>query len=133
MYWKKPKNITERATEITKTLNHWLTRDLTILGRNLLSKSEGVSKLVFPSYSLYISPQNIKKTNTIIYNYIWRNKTHYIKKSQLVKELKKGGLKKIDYECMIGVFRINWLKAFLDKPNSIWFYIPSNISRVWNV
>ena len=102
-------------------------KDLTILGRNILSKSEGISKLIYPSYSLYISSQNIRKANTIIYQFIWRNKTHYIKKSQLVKDYNKGGLKTIDFESMVGVFRVNWVKAFLDKPDSLWYHIPKNI------
>lgn len=124
---RESKNVDGRINEISKSLNHWLTRDLTIFGRNILSKSEGISKLVYPSYSLYISQQNIKKANTIIYQFIWRNKTHYIKKSQLIKDYDKGGIKTVDFESMIGMFRVNWLKAFLDKPNSLWFHIPKNI------
>lgn len=124
---RESKNVKEKFEEISKILNHWLTRDLTILGRNILSKSEGLSKLVYPSYSLYISQKNIRKANTIIYQFIWRNKTHYIKKSQLVKEYNKGGLKTIDLESIIGVFRVNWIKAFFDKPDSLWFHIPKNI------
>ena len=59
-------------------------RDLAIFGQNLLSKSEGISKfinsLINPCYSMYVNPKNIKKANSIIYNVIWRNKTHYDKK-----------------------------------------------------
>lgn len=120
-------NIKQATENISKKLNHWLSRDLTIIGRNLLSKSEGISRMVYPSYSLYISPQNIKRTNSIIYQFIWRNKTHYVKKSQLVKEYKKGGLKTIDFEAMVGTFRINWIKHFLNTPSTIWFKIPKNI------
>lgn len=80
------KNMNEKIESMKTTLNHWLMRDLSIFGRNLLSKSEGISKLIYPCYSMYVSQNNIKKANSIIYNFIWRNKTHYIKKSQLVKD-----------------------------------------------
>lgn len=47
-----------------KSLNHWLTRDLTIFGRNILSKAECISKLIYPCNSLYISSKNINNANT---------------------------------------------------------------------
>uniref|UniRef100_A0A3P9AV59 Reverse transcriptase domain-containing protein n=1 Tax=Maylandia zebra TaxID=106582 RepID=A0A3P9AV59_9CICH len=126
---RESKNLKDKIDGMSKTLNHWLTRDITIFGRNLLSKSEGVSKMVYPAYSLYITPKSIKKINSIIYQFIWRNKTHYIKKSQLVKDYAKGGIKSIDFQSMVGVFKINWIKAFLLKPDSIWFHIPKNIFK----
>ena len=112
-----------------KTLNHWLARDLSIFGRNILSKAEGVSKLVYPCQSLFVAPQIIKRANSIIYNiYIFmRNKSHYIKKSQIVKKVSKGGLNTLDFESMIEMFRVNWIKAFLSQSKSIWFHIPKNI------
>lgn len=55
-------------------------RDLSIFGQNLLSKSEGILNLIYTCYSMYVSPINIKKANSIIYNFIWRNKTHYVNK-----------------------------------------------------
>ncbi|KAI2647901.1 LINE-1 retrotransposable element ORF2 protein [Labeo rohita] len=94
---RESKNITEKIEEVKRSLNLWLTRDLTILGRNLLSKSEGISKLIYPSYSLYISSQNIRKANTIIYQFIWR------------------GLKTIDFESVVGVFRVNWCDFEVSK------------------
>lgn len=90
---------------------------------------KGISKLVYPCQSLFIAPQNIKKANSIVYNFIWRNKTHYIKKAQLVKTVNKGGLNTIDFESMIGMFRINWIKACLAQSQSIWFHIPKNIFK----
>lgn len=78
---------------------------------------------------MYVPPYTIKKVNSIIYNFIWRNKTHYVKKSQLVKERNKGGLKTLDFEAMVGVFKINWVKACLTKSECIWFHIPKNIFK----
>ncbi len=107
-----------------KSLNHWLTRNLSILGRILLTKAEGTSKLVYPCQSLYVPPQMIKKINSVIFNFIWKNKTHYLKKSVMIKDYKNGGLKAADFESMVGVFKLNWIKAYLAQPDSIWFHIP---------
>lgn len=122
-------NMKEKIDQIQVSLNHWLSRDLSIFGRNLLSKAEGISKLIYPCQSLYIAPKNVRKINSIIYKFIWRNKTYYVKKSQLVKEYNKGGIKTVDFEAMLGTFKIKWLKEFLLKPDSIWFHIPKSIFK----
>lgn len=49
-------NIEDRIDSMKKSLNHWLMRDLSIMGRILLTKAEGISKLIYPSYSLFVSP-----------------------------------------------------------------------------
>lgn len=110
-----------------KSLSRWLTRDLTIFGRNILSKAEGVSELTYPCQSLYISSNNIKKENSVIFQFLGRNKTHYLKRSQLVKDCKNGGVRALDFEAMIGTFRINWIRARLSKPDSMWFHIPRSL------
>lgn len=122
-------NITKCTTDMKKSLSHWLTRDLTILGRVVLSKAEGISKLIYPCQSLYVSSNNIKKVNSIIFQFLWNNKTHYIKRSQLVKEYDKGGIKALEFESMVGTFKLNWLKAYLSQPNSMWFHIPRSLFK----
>lgn len=71
-----------------KSLNHWLTREISIVGHILLVKAEGLSKLIYPCQSLYVSQALIKKVNLIIFNFTWRNKTHYIKKAQKLRTIR---------------------------------------------
>jgi len=115
--------------EIKKHLSRWLTRDLTIFGRNLLIKADGISKAIYQCQSLYISPQNIRKTNSILFQFLWKNKTHYIKRSQLVKKYEKGGINALDLEAMVGASRTKWLKTFILQQNSMWFHIPNSIFK----
>ena len=112
-------NFSNRLTDMKKSLSRWLTRDLTIFGRVTLSKSEGISKVIYPCHSLYVSSGNVKKANSIVFQFLWKNKTHYIKKSQLVKEYDMGGIKALDFESMFGTFKINWLKTYLSQPDSM--------------
>lgn len=120
-------NISNRVLDMEKSLSLWLARDLTIFGRNLLTRREGISRIIYPCHSTYISSKNIKKANLIIFQFMWRNKTHYIKRSQFVKDIDKGGINALDFEATIGTFRIKCLKAFFMQPNSMWFHIPGSI------
>lgn len=54
------KNIQDNIDKCGKTLNSWLQRDLTLFGRTMLTKIESISRLIYPSYSLAISPKLIK-------------------------------------------------------------------------
>lgn len=49
----------------------------------------------------------IKKVNSIMFRFIWKNKTHYVKKSQMIKEYKNGGLKASEFESMVGELKLN--------------------------
>ena len=46
-----------------------------------------------------------------------------------MKDYKKGGLKAMDFEKMAGVFKINWIEAFMSQTESIWFHIPRSIFK----
>lgn len=112
-----------------KSLSHSFTGDLPIFGCVTSSKAEGISKLIYPFHSLYISSKNINKANTVIFQFLWRNKTHYFKRSHLVKEYDKGSIKATEFESMVGTFRINWIKSCLSQSNSMWFHISRSLFK----
>lgn len=122
-------NFNSKIESMKKSLNHWLSRDLSILGRILLTKTEGISKLIYLSQALYTAPRVIKSVNSILFKFIWKNKTHYLRKFHMVKEYEHGGLRAIDFESLLGTFRIKWLKECLIKSHSIWYHIPNHIFK----
>ena len=62
----------------------------------------------------------IKKWNSVTFNFIWKNKTHDIEKSQIIKDYNNGGLRATEFESMTRVFKLNWIKAYLAQPVSIY-------------
>lgn len=73
-----------------KKLNSWLQRDLSIRGRILLSKAEGLSRLTYAALSLEVNNRTLKKVDSMLNNFVWKNKTHFIRKSVLMNPLKQG-------------------------------------------
>lgn len=61
---------------------------------------ESMSRLIYPAQSLAISPKIIKEIKKINLDFIWKNKNHYIRKSDLVKNYKSGGINAIDFEIL---------------------------------
>ncbi len=52
------RNLLPILDQIKQILCCWLQRDLTIYGRVLLTKAEGISHLVYPALSLYVDTSN---------------------------------------------------------------------------
>uniref|UniRef100_A0A1A7XB67 Reverse transcriptase domain-containing protein n=2 Tax=Iconisemion striatum TaxID=60296 RepID=A0A1A7XB67_9TELE len=114
---KKSKNI----------LNIWLQRDLSIFGRLLLSKMEGLSRIIYPAYSLDIPQNVIKQISQNNFNFIWKNRHHYIRKNDIVKSIEEGGLNAIDFDPMNGSLKLRWLQNFITRINTLWFNLPAKI------
>uniref|UniRef100_A0A1A8L6V8 Reverse transcriptase domain-containing protein n=1 Tax=Nothobranchius pienaari TaxID=704102 RepID=A0A1A8L6V8_9TELE len=121
-------NIWKTIAECQTKLNSWLLRDISLLGRVFLTKMESISRCIYPAYSLTIPNRAIKKINQINFDYIWRKKMHYIKRAEMTKEYKDGGLQAIDFEIMDGTLKINWLKSFFNN-KSFWYHIPREIFK----
>lgn len=64
-------------------LNIWLSRDLTLMGRTLLAKSLGISKLVYAASMLSVPQEVIKKVQAKLFNFLWKNK----KKNKIKREV----------------------------------------------
>lgn len=62
-------------------LQLYLSRDLTLNGRSLLGKSLGVSQLVYAVSMLTVPSLAIKKVETELFSFLWKNKTDKIKKN----------------------------------------------------
>ncbi|XP_040908382.1 uncharacterized protein LOC121191268 [Toxotes jaculatrix] len=121
------KNIQNVSETCKKRLNIWLQRDLTLFGRTMLTKIESLSRLIYPAYSLAIPQKFIKEINRTNFNFIWKNKHHYINNRDLIKGYEEGGIKAIDFEIMNILLKIRWLQSFLKNDNGIWFSLPAFI------
>ncbi|XDV33381.1 hypothetical protein PO909_003805 [Leuciscus waleckii] len=110
-----------------KRFNQWLQRDLSLKGRILLSKAEGISRLTYAAISLDLDRVICKRIDQLLCNFVWKNKTHYIKKSVLSNSFSNGGLNFVDFATLNNTFKINWLRNYLRNPFSIWNIIPEYV------
>ncbi len=87
-----------------RKLNQWLQRDLSLKGRILLSKAEGISRLTYAAISLEPDKAMCKKIDQQLCNFVWKNKTHYVKKSVLSNSYSNGGLNFVDFATLNNTF-----------------------------
>ncbi len=92
----------------------WLQRDLSLYGRVLLSKVEGLSHFVYSALSFFVNDKAIH------FNFIWKNRPRIDSRSE-------GGLDFLDFADTVNTFKVNWLRRCLMNSMSPWFFIPHNI------
>ncbi len=112
---------------IRRKLNSWLQRDLSITGRVLLSKADGLTRVIYPAMVLDVSVETCRTLDKIIVDFVWNAKTHLIKKSVMLADRAMGGFELVDFSTLNNSFKIKWIKTFLNNPTSCWNFIPNHI------
>ena len=73
-------NFFSRIQKMKTRLNIWQTRDLSLYGRTLLTKTIGVSQLIYVASMLTVPQNVIQKTQAKLFAFLWRNKKDKIKR-----------------------------------------------------
>ncbi len=62
---------------------------LSLKGRTLLTKAEGISRLSYAANSLFVDRPTCKLIDVMLLKFLWKNKTHYIRKSVILNTYHK--------------------------------------------
>lgn len=108
-----------------RKFNSWLQRDLSLRGRTLIAKAEGISRLTYPALSLHVDKSTCADIDRMLFDFLWKHKRHYIKKSVIINSYDCGGLNFLDFTSLNNTFKINWLKQYLTNPVSFWNIFPN--------
>ena len=114
---RKKLNFDSIFKSIQKTLSMWRWRGLTLLGRIQIVKTFAIPKFMSKASLISISDDLIKKVNTLLYGFIWKGNDK-IKRTALINDIDKGGLKMLDIQSMIFSQRIITLKKYIEDYNN---------------
>ena len=98
-------------------MSSWSARNLTLLGKTAILKSLVVSQIVYLLSSLSSSPGVIKEINCLLYDFLFDSKGDKIKRTEMINEHNKGGLKMIDFQSFNESLKIKWVKGYLYDNN----------------
>ena len=107
-------------------LGIWNSRNLTLFGRYLITKSLGISQLVHPLSTLGFPTQLVQAINSSIFKFIWKNQRDKIKRKIMVQDYNKGGLRAASIETMAKSLKLAWISRFLQS-------IPTHDDESWKV
>ena len=110
-------NYREKADKIRNVLSCWRYRRLTLMGKILVIKSLAASQLTYILAPLATNHEIIREINHLFYSYLWNNKGDKIKRSVIISEYEKGGLKMVDIATFNKSLKTTWIKKYLDGSN----------------
>ena len=110
-------NSTEKINKLQSILNNWSAKRLTLLGKITILKSLAISQMVYLLSSLPTSQKILQDVNTILYDFLWGGKGDKIKRTEMINNYNKGGLKMIDIRNFNTSLKVKWLQGYLDSDN----------------
>ena len=116
---KQELNFDAILTSLSKTLNSWQWRNLSLYGKIQIVKTFAIPKFMFRASIIPLNKDILKQANSIIYKFVWKNKDK-IKRLALISDYEYGGLRMPHIESMIDTQRILCLKKYVDKHPSPW-------------
>ena len=92
-------NVIEKIAKLQKKLLIWRQRNLSLEGKILITKTFGISQLIYSMQATYVRDLELKKIEDIIFRFIWNTKQANkrvigkINRSQMKEQIERGGLK----------------------------------------
>ena len=119
-------------TKIKAIVKQWSKRILTLYGKSVIIKSLILPQLIYQLSNLPSPPLNfLKQIDDLIFDFIWANKKHKIKKSQLYTDYERGGLGIPNIFAYSSSLKLKWVKFLVDtNVESDWKHIFLNRSKV---
>ena len=112
-------NLEKKISQFETCLKQWQHRKLTLMGKVTVVKKFALPKLIFALSSLPNPPKStIDRIEKIMYSFIWDSKPDKIKRSTLIQNYEKGGIRMINIEKFIMSLKVTWVKKILDSCNN---------------
>ena len=105
-------------------LNQWANRGLSLVGKVLVFKTLGISKMQYLAQMTLIPKHIIQKLIDIQEKFLWKNGKPKIKHSTLIADYKDGGLKVVDIDSKFRALKLTWMKRLCDDNEHPWKNIP---------
>ena len=108
-------NFQEKSEKISKIIENWQFGRLTLLGKITVIKSLLASQLVYVLSPLHMPNGYLKEVNSLLYNFLWDGKGDKIKRTQMINDYTKGGLKMLDIVGFNNALKAKWVQRLLQS------------------
>ena len=104
-------NFASTIHNLQSTLNLWLVRGLTLLGKITVLKTFVIQKLIYKSSYLLIQlPEKfVKQLNRVLFTFVWGSKWEKIGRSQLCCSIVEEGAKMIHVKQYLTALKFKWI------------------------
>ena len=107
------KNFVKKVDNLKTKLSAWRSRKLSLFGRCLISKTLGLSQIVYSASMLDIPNNYASAIQSLLFQFLWKNKPDKIKRQVLYQDYGDGGLRVTNVEIMFKSLRLAWIQRLL--------------------
>ena len=121
------KNFAQKVDNLKTKLSAWRSRKLSLFGRCLISKTLGLSQIVYSASMLDIPNNYTSAIQSLLFQFLWKNKPDKIKRQVLYQDYGDGGLRVTNVEIMFKSLRLAWIQRLLKsdgKAEDTWSVVP---------
>ena len=126
-------NYDDKIKSIKSLLNQWSKRNLTPYGKITVLKTLALSKI---NHLLIALPNPneivIKELETLFFKFLWNNSPDKIKRTVMIKQYDKGGLKMIDIRGFMHALKLSWLRRLLTEEKTWMDIIETILPNLYN-
>lgn len=101
----------EKIERVKNILSSWSASRLTLLCKITIIKALATSQIVRVLTSLPTHQGALKEINTLLYDFLWESKGDKIKRTQMINDYDKGGLKMIDIQSFNKLLNKKWVNG----------------------
>jgi hypothetical protein len=113
-------NYFNKVKNMNNLFRIWKMRDLSIIGKIMITKSLGISKLLYVASMLYTGEETLAEVQTHINDFVWNSKPPKVKMDTLIKQIPQGGLKLVDFRTQVKALVLNWIGRFFNNSRAKW-------------
>ena len=127
------RNFTLKVRKLNTNLDIWRSRNLSLFGRCLITKSLSIPHLVYSTSMLVIPSETVSSVTTSLFDFIWCKKPDKVKRQVMYQDYVDGGLRVPNMEVIAKSLKLSWISRFLTtdvlsrKEN--WKAIPDHFFR----
>ena len=122
------KNVARKIDNLNIKLDLWRGRKLSLFGKCLITKTLGISQIVYSASMLDISPNDTSRIKKSIFSFIWNKKPDKIKRNIMCQDYINGRLRAPDPDILFKSLRLTWISRLLildETTTESWKSVPS--------
>ena len=117
-YWEKIKQ------KIQRKLDMWKRRHLTMQGKVQVIKTIGIGSVTYAAGLKCIPEKKLKEINTILWNFVWNDKTEQVKRTICMENKENGGIGMPSINYVIQTRQIMMVKRIISDGKEKWKELP---------
>jgi len=121
------KSFAKKVNTFKTKLAAWRSRKLSLFGQCLISKTRGLSQIVYSASMLDIPNNYVSVIQSLLFQFLWKNKPDKMKRQVVYHDYGDGGLRVTNVEIMFKSLRLAWIQRLLknnDEEDDTWSAIP---------